>query len=120
MITRIFKNIAPNQSLFRESRRYSTDIEEAHSLVDNRVVDEEVVVKKNHDLLEEQANKSRLSKMYILSALLDISGYVIRSIGYFDNQIHNFRVEWCIVEVVFSKLPSALLPSSVLFIPALS
>ena len=67
--------------IWREPRRYSTDVEEAHSLVDNSVVDEEVIIKKDHELMEEQANKSKLSKMYLLSALLDISGYVIRSIG---------------------------------------
>lgn len=69
-------------SFSRPSRRYSTtDTEEAHSLVEDETKDIEAVAEKKDEFLDISDNKMLLRKLYVLSALLDIFGYVIRSIG---------------------------------------
>lgn len=52
-------------------------MEESHGLVDNVEVDTDMKLG-----YQEETNSRTLSYLYFASALLDISGYVIRTIGY--------------------------------------
>lgn len=68
--------------IYRSSTRESSDEEEAHSLVEESDEDDvEIARQKKREFLENNADSSRLTKFYILSALLDIAGYVIRTMG---------------------------------------
>lgn len=59
------------------TRKTSTDVEESHGLVDGEEVDTDAKL----GFLEEE-NSRLVRYLYLASALLDISGYVIRTIGY--------------------------------------
>ena len=61
-------------------RRESIDVEEAHSLVEDSETDVEVAEMKKKEFLEPDTEPT-LKKYYLLSALLDIAGYVIRTMG---------------------------------------
>lgn len=62
--------------------------------------------------------EKKLRLLYVLSALLDIMGYVIRTIGYIKKRV--LTVEWYIVEAVCSRWHSAPWPSLVQCILAFS
>ena len=67
--------------LIRCVSRESIDVEEAHSLVEDSETDIEVAEIKKKEFLEPNTEPI-LKKYYLLSALLDIAGYVIRTMGY--------------------------------------
>ena len=62
------------------ARLDSTDEEESHMLVSGSNTDVEKNYERKMEEMEE-GNYSTLNKLYIASALLDIAGYVIRTIG---------------------------------------
>ena len=62
-------------------RGESNDVEEAHSLVEDSETDVEVAEMKKKEFLEPNTEPI-LKKYFLLSALLDIAGYVIRTMGY--------------------------------------
>lgn len=69
--------------IHRSSTRESSDEEEAHSLVEESDEDDiEIARQKKKEFLGDSDDSSKLRKFYILSALLDIAGYVIRTMGY--------------------------------------
>ncbi len=93
----------------RTNRKTSTDVEESHGLVDGEEVDTDAKLG-----FPEEENSHLVRYLYLASAILDISGYVIRTIGY--GLLSPLLVEWCIVEVAFFKLPLVQLLFSVLSI----
>ena len=73
----------------RSSQQQSSDIEEARSLVKDKNVNKEDSSLVRNDG-ETHSTKSLLNKLYLVSALLDIAGYIVRSIGYV--YYHHFNV----------------------------
>lgn len=94
--------------MIRSTERESSDEEEAHSLVEEyEENDVEIARQKKREFLEDSSNTSKISKLCFVSALLDIAGYVIRTMGYCFLLFSIYRMVYCgsgLFQVAFSSV----------------